>query len=363
MTVHELWVRCRYLFHQRREQRELQEEMALHLELRARQLANAGATDAELQAAKLSGNSSLLKEKTNDMWGWRWLEEFLQDLRYATRSLKSDPAFAAVAIITLTLGIGANTAIFSVTNALLLRGLPVAHPEQIFQFRCDQQPAAAGNTGNPSTSFSDYVFQHMRKPNRVLSDLVAYVPAGFNKISVRTGRLPEEAAVDLVSGNFFTGLQVRPACGRILTDQDETTHAPVAIMNYAYAATRFGSACAAVGRPVAVKGVPFVVAGVTPPAFTGVENGVTDIWIPFQTNPELNAWGVAGDLYSATPNWWCILLVGRLRPNVTQAAAEAVLNPVFQRAAYEPYGGKRSRARSARGCIWPRSAVSPMLKA
>jgi predicted permease len=146
--------------------------------------------------------------------------------------------------------------------------------------------------------------------------------------------------VELVSGNFFTGLGVHAACGRVLSADDETQHNPFTELSYAYATLRFGDACSAIGHTINIKGVPFTVVGVTASSFKGIDAGPTDIWIPFQTRPELNAWGSTDGSFYSTPNWWCMLMMARVKPGVTQAAAEASLNPLFQRAAYEPLGGK-----------------------
>jgi predicted permease len=335
--------RIQFLLSRERQRRELEEEMRLHRELRARQLEGRGLKPAEAlhTAARLFGNETLLKEKANDMWGWNWLEDLGRDWKQTVRVLAANRGFAAIAILTLALGIGANTAIFSVTNALLLQTLPVTEPQQLYRVQTSRMPNNANNTGNPRKSFSDYVFEHLRGNSTVLSSLVAYVPLGSNKISARVGTEPEEVSADMVSGNFFGGLGVRAACGRLLSAQDEASHAPFAEVSYAYAGGRFGEPCSAVGKPINIKGVPFTIVGVTANSFQGVEKNPTDLWIPFQLRPELNAWGSAGrSYYSSDPKWWCMLMMARLKPGVSRAAAEAALNPLFQRAAYEPLGGK-----------------------
>ncbi len=371
MNTGELLRRISFLIRSRAHRHEIQEEMSLHRELRARQLAEQGGAPEEssLQASRLFGNQTLLEEKANDMWGWNWLEDFGKDLRHTARIIGANRAFATFAILTLALGIGANTAIFSVTNALLLRTLPVQDPGRIYHVLCDGQPDGASNTGNDSTSFSDYVFQHLRTNHNSVSDLMAYVPLGFNKIAVRSQTLPEEAAVDMVSGNFFTGLRVRPACGRVLSAQDESSHAPFAVVSYGYASSHFGSGCAAVGRPLFIKGLPFTIVGVAASSFVGVGPAPTDVWVPFQQGPEMNAWGASGTNYAADPNWWCLLMIARLKPGVTQAAAEASLNPAFQHAAYEPLGGKphpgekptRLHLKEARGLAQDGGFQKPLL--
>lgn len=274
------------------------------------------------------------------MWGWNWIQDFGKDLRQTIRLLNANRSFSVVTILTLALGIGANTAIFSVTNTLLLRTLPVKNPEQIYRVSCDGQPNRANNTGDSTTSFSYYVFQSLRTNQNAVSDLMAYVPLGLGKISVRSGTVPEEAAVHMVSGNFFTGLRASSACGRTFSLHDESSHAPLAVLSYNYAGSRFGSPCAALGRPLFIKGLPSTVIGVTASNFVGVGSNPTDVWVPFQNNPEMNAWGISGPHYQADPNWWSLLMIARLKPGVGKFAAEASINPAFQHAAYEKLGGK-----------------------
>ena len=151
----------------------------------------------------------------------------LQDLRYALRQLRKNPGFTAVAVITLALGIGANTAVFSVMNAVLMRMLPVRDPQRLYylQIATGNPPPGAGNTGNADTSFSEPVFEAFRQRNDVFEDVIAYVPLGIGNVAVRYGEMPEEAEGDEVSGNFFSGLGARIDRGRGLVSRTrETTH-------------------------------------------------------------------------------------------------------------------------------------------
>jgi predicted permease len=322
---------------------DLEAEMRLHRELRAALLAEQGfnSEEAALASGRRFGNTTLLKEDSHNMLTWRPLEDLLKDLRYSFRSLLANPLFAFVAILTLALGIGANTAIFSVINAVLLRGLPVSHPEQLVYLHVEPgQPDGAGNTGNGNSSFSEYVFEQLRTQRHAFSALAAYVPLGENKIAIRVGPLPEEASAEMVSGDFFSGLGVSASCGRTLNLADEKNHAAVAVLGYGYWNRRFAADCSIVGQTASIKGNPFTIVGVAARGFGGVEPIPTDIWIPLQVNPALNAWGSEGKNYYADPLWWCIRLVGRLAPLVTQQQAEAQLAPLFSRAAYEHLASK-----------------------
>lgn len=331
-----------FLFHRRERIEDLEAEMRLHRELRAAQLRREGIAtgEAECAAARRLGNTTLIKEACQDMWGWIWLDDAIKDLRFTARTLRHNALFTAVAVLTLALGIGANTAIFSVINAVLLRTLPVQDPKQLYFLHVlPGQPDGAHGTGNPTSSFSEYAFEQLRTEHQAFSSLAAYVPAGFNKIAVRTGGTPEEAAVDMVSGNFFSALGVHALCGRTIAMRDEQDHTAVAVLSYRYWNRRFAGNCSAIGQPVYIKGIPFTIVGVAAKNFEGVESVPIDLWIPLQNQPAFNAWGSAGPNYYSSPNWWCLLLVGRLAPGIKPEKAQAMLEPAFQRAAYEHLAG------------------------
>jgi len=262
----------------------------------------------------------------------------LQDLRYALRQLRKSPGFAAVAVITLALGIGANTAVFSVMNAVLLRALPVRDPHRLYYLRMangQSQPPSASNTGDSNTSFSEPVFEALRERRDVFEDLIAYAPLNIGKVAVRYGETPEEAEGDEVSGNFFTGLSVPIAHGRSFTLDDEKNHSPVAVISYSYWTRRFARDPSVLGQTLHIKGVPFTVIGIAARGFRGVDSaGSTDFWIPLQRRPELNAWSNPPEtsLYG-TPKWWCLPLLARLRSNVTPAEAQNALQATFGEAA------------------------------
>jgi predicted permease len=339
-----LFRRFQFLFNRRRQLDDLEAEMRLHRELRAELLAQQGIApeEAMLAANRQFGNTTLIKEDSHHVVTWNLLEDLFKDLRYSVRSLFASPLFAVIAVLTLALGIGANTAIFSVINAVLLRGLPVAKPEQLVYLHVEPgQPDGASQTGNNgNSSFSEYVFEQLRTQHQAFSTVAAYVPLGFNKITVRVGALPEEASVDMVSGDFFSGLGTSATCGRTVNLADEKNHTAVAVLGYGFWNRRFAGDCSVIGKSVYVKGVPFAIVGVGARDFSGVEPSPTDLWIPLQINPALNAWGNQQTDYYADPSWWCLPLIGRLAPGVTTQQAQASLASAFQRAAYEHLGGK-----------------------
>jgi predicted permease len=259
------------------------------------------------------------------------------DVRYAIRQLRKTPGFTLVCVLTLALGIGANTAVFSVMNAVLLRSLPVADAARVVYLRTSNPPRGTGTIDSNET-FSYPVYDALRQQSRALSAVIAFAPLSTGKVAVRYGAQPEEAEGDMVSGAFFSGLGVRLARGRGFTAQDEKDHAPVAVISYNYWTRRFASDPDVLGRTLYVNGVPMTIVGIASEGFEGVEgSGSTDFWIPLQSRPELNAWGNApedGKMYIADQTWWCLRMIGRLAPGVSQAQAVAQLQPIFQRAAY-----------------------------
>src|SRR6202790_3654204 len=273
------------------------------------------------------------------------MQTLWNDLRFALRVLAKNPVFTAVAVLTLALGIGANTAIFSAMNAVLLRSLPVKHADRLVWLRFQNQPRDTSQTGFGDRSHSKPTFELLRAQRGVFSDVVAFVPLSFSKSIVRVGNAPEEAAVDMVSGNFFSGLGVPAALGQLFIPQDESQHTQVAVLSCNFWTRRFARNPSVLGQSLYIKGVPFRIIGVAVRDFFGVEpQGSTDLWIPFQTQPELKPWGVSPQDKSAlygSPDWWFLMMIGRLRPGVDQKRALTQLQPVYQSVAYLGTPGPR----------------------
>jgi predicted permease len=260
----------------------------------------------------------------------------IQGLRYTLRQLAKSPVFAAISILTIALGIGANTAIFSVMNAVLLHFLPVPNPQQLVYFHLKNQPLSTSQTGYGDMSMSMPVFEAIRMRQEVFTDVIGLAPLAFEKVAVRIGPDPEETWGEMVSGNFFSGLQVQPMMGRVFTPKDESTHAPIAVVNYGWWKGRFAGDKDILGKTFYVKGVPITIVGVAPPGFNGVDpvHSVIDFWIPLQQRPELNAWGTPATDHTlyGSPNWLALQMFGRLRQGVSPEQAQAQLTPSFQNA-------------------------------
>jgi predicted permease len=265
----------------------------------------------------------------------------LQDIRFALRHLRRTPLFAIIVTVTLALGIGANTAAFSVMNAVVLRFLPAARPEELVFLHTTGQPVRASQTGFNDTSLSLPVYEQLRDA-RIFSELIAFVPLSVNRTAVRYGTEPETVWADMVSGNFFSGLGVGMALGRGFTAADETEHAPVVVLSYAYWTRRFARNPAAIGDTLFIKSVPFTIVGVAAKAFAGVEHNTgTELWIPIQSRTELKPWGRSAESaegFHTSPYWWFLMTIGRLAPGVTAEQTLARAQPIFQRAAYTAFG-------------------------
>ncbi|MGB6687736.1 MAG: ABC transporter permease [Terracidiphilus sp.] len=263
------------------------------------------------------------------------MRNLLHDLRYALRQLRSSPGFTLTVVLMLALGIGANTAVFSVMNAILMQLLPVSRAEGLSYVRIgngQNQPPGGWNTGDGDTSFTEATFEAFRQRGDVFEQLIGYVPlSNTGNVAVRYGELPEEAEGEEVSGNFFSGLGARIERGRGFALDDEKNHAPIAVLSYDYWTRRFARDPQVLGRTLYVEGVPLTIVGVAAHGFKGVEPASsTDFWVPLQNRPELNAWGTPAEdqtLYGS-PKWWCLRLMARLRSGVSpQQARQALAGP------------------------------------
>jgi len=320
-------------------------EIKAHLELEADELKTEGVSpdEAQRKARQAFGNVTAAQGRFYMRGRWLALDKLGRDVRFGVRSLLLSPGFAATAIFTIALGIGANTAVFSVMNAVLLRSLPVSDPGRLVYLRTSDQPRGTGTIDTEQT-FSYTVYDALRRRTHAMSPLMAYVPLSGSKVAVRVGAEPEEAEGDMVSGTFFSGLGVNLPLGRGFTEEDETQHAPLAVISYNYWTRRFGRDQGVLGKTLFVNAVPVTIVGVAAQGFEGVAgSGSTDFWIPLQDRRELNAYGNPtedGKLYIANSTWWCLRMIGRLAPGASRTQALAELQPTFQTAAYVGLGGK-----------------------
>ena len=332
------------MFKRKRSAEDFRAEIEAHLALEADDLKSEGVSEDEARwkARREFGNLRAAEERFFRKGRLVWLDRAPSATSaIAIRSLHSRNS-VATAILTLALGIGANTAVFSVMNAVLLKSLPVSDPARLVYLRTTNTPRGTGTIDTTET-FPYSVYDALRHQNDALSPLLAYVPLSGSKVAVRYSQEPEEAEGDMVSGAFFSGLGVSLPLGRGFSEDDETNHAPIAVLSYNYWTRRFARDPNVLGKTLYVNAVPITIVGIAAAGFEGVEpGGSTDFWIPLQNRRELNAWGNPtenGKVYLSNPTWWCLRLVARLAPGVTRQQAIAQLQPLFQTAAFVGLGG------------------------
>jgi predicted permease len=270
------------------------------------------------------------------------LQILLRDLRYAIRQLRKSPGFTAVAVFTLALGIGANTAIFTVVNALLLKMLPVSNPRQLVVVGDPTSPNKRSN-GTPRTDVFSYpLYKELRDGNSVFSGLCA--AASDHRVEVDSGQgeiSGEKVTARMVSGNYFTVLGVRPGAGRLFSDFDDTTENanPVVVLGYGYWQRQYALSPSIIGKDIRLNGYPFTVVGVAPAGFDGdVVGEQMALFVPLSMQPQI----VRGRHWRDSGNTSWLSLIGRLTAGTTPAQAEANLNIVFQRAVKGGYGAALS---------------------
>jgi predicted permease len=325
---------------------ELDADIREHIESETQENIERGMSpeDARYAALRKFGNVTRVKEDTREVWTLVWLEELSQDIRYGLRMLRNSPGFAAVAILTLALGIGANTAIFSLIDAVMLRSLPVENPSQlvVLKWSARNSPNIHGymtsgdcptnlrpGAANPSgCSFSEPLFREIAKAN-VFSSSTALASSGRLNL---TGNGPATVINgQLVSGEFFHTMGLQAAAGRLFDASDDTpSAAPVAVLNYGYWQSAFGGSRDVVGHTIELNNVPFTIIGIAEQRFTGITPGSDfDIWLPLSDAQRITdpmRWqSRSGDV----SNWW-LTIIGRLKPGTPLAQAQAAVSGLFQ---------------------------------
>jgi ABC-type antimicrobial peptide transport system permease subunit len=305
--------------------------------------------EEELEALRLIaganelGNLTLAAEDARAALGWVWFERLVQDARYALRSMTHHRAFTALILVSLALGIGANTAIYSLLDAVLLRRLPVRDPDAlvIMKWRAKGYALASsgmmwstdGSTfdsaaGTTSTIFPYPALRVFEDANNVLDAAFCYFSA--NRLALTANGETESVKGQYVSGAYFSGMGVAPVAGRLIQETDDAAEsASVAVLSERMSRRKFGTASAALGQVVRIDDTPFTVIGVAPAAFFGAEPGaIPDIYVPLRTATVLMA-ARKGEMYIDDHLYW-IEIMGRLRPNITDEQAQAVLAPRFR---------------------------------
>ena len=241
----------------------------------------------------------------------RWHDDFVTDLRYAWRTLVRTPGFSLVAVLSLALGLGANTAIFSVVDAVLLRSLPVHRPEELVLIATVGTKGTSGAPPYPC-------FERFRTETSAFAGMAAFAT---DDLRVRVGGTFEQVFGQVVSGNYFELLGVHPALGRLITTGDERGDQPIAVIGHGYWQRRYGGSPAAIGQTLVYRERTYTIVGVTPPEFWGLEPGrAVDVTLPLALEHELRA----------DPGAWWFHAVARRRTGVSSAQAAAQVNAIFQ---------------------------------
>ncbi|MBY0503134.1 MAG: ABC transporter permease [Bryobacteraceae bacterium] len=330
--------RLQYLFARRQRESELDEEIRDHLARKAADLGDTGA------ARRQFGNVTLVQEESRAQWSFPLLEQLAQDVRYAVRDMAAHRMFTAVAVLSLALGIGANTAIYSFMDAVMLRALPVSQPEQlvILNWRAKDNPRVvashwgeiydhdAGGVISPNFPYPAY---ELLRNNQVFSSLFGHMNAG--SLNVVAEGQAEIARGQYVTGDLFTGLGVPPALGRLIGRTDDQRGAPpVAVLTYDYWKSRFGANPAVVGQTVRIDSTAFTVIGVAAPNFYGVNSSVKpQLFLPIVSIEQIG-WQNSKQGLLANRTFYWIELMARLRPGVTLETAQAHLAGPFHNFVY-----------------------------
>jgi predicted permease len=322
-----LWVKLQTLFRRERAGQLLDDELQFHLEQQIAENVAAGMTreEARYAAMRIFGNHTMVVEDARETWGWIWLEQVGQDLRYTFRTLRKSSLFTVVAILTLALGIGTNTAMFSLLDQVVLRLLPVSHPEQLVIVR--ETGNHYGNSYGANT-ISWPMFEDLRDNNQVFSGMFCRFPA---KVTIGYGDRVAQIPAELVSGSYFPTLGVGAALGRTIAPDDDAVpdSRPVVVLSYGFWRSYFNGDRSIVGRTIALNSYAMTVIGVAQPGFDGVELGVpAKVFVPIMMKTEMTPHSDGLKDRRRRLSW--VTAYGRLKPGVSLQQAQLSLQPLMQ---------------------------------
>ncbi|MBV8550732.1 MAG: ABC transporter permease [Acidobacteriaceae bacterium] len=310
-----------------RRERDFDEEINCHLRMAVRDRMERGESiqDARAGARQEFGNVGLIKDVTREIWGWGSVERLLQDVRYAGRLLRKSPGFAAVAILSIALGVGANTAIFSLIDAVLLKSLPVRNPNELAAVGDPSRTGGVSSGGGRVDMFSYPFFLRFKAQNQAFSDVYATGRSEHLDVLLPNGTAATSNAgpsARFVTGNYFSVLGVPAILGRPFTEEEVRVPgtAPAVVISFGYWERQFGRDPNVIGQKLIVNGSKFTVIGVTPPDFSGdIVGRPTDIWFPITMQAQANP----GHDYLKQAGVSWLLIMGRLKPGVPLAQASA----------------------------------------
>ena len=315
---------------------QIDEELRFHIQEYAEDFMRRGVPREEaMRLAKAElGSLTAVRENSRRAWGTHWFDELRADLRYAVRMMAKSPAFAAVAVGSLALGIGANTAIFTLARQVVLEKLAGYKPEELRLFAWtggeNRVPVRIwghwNETTHACTSFSYPVYQLLRRQNSMFQDVFAFKPVP--QVTVSVANQPEAAMAELVSGNYYSALGVNAALGRAIQNSDDGApgRGTVAVISDSFWSRHFGRSADVVGKTIQVNLTPVTIIGVNPPGFTGASSAQVspDVFLPFSMEPVVAPNGTKSLL--SNPEQWWVLVMGRMRPGVSDESARAAMN-------------------------------------
>lgn len=354
-----------WMLQRRHKEAEIHEELQFHLEEEAAQREQQGIApqQAKWAAHRELGNVTFLEESVRAVWIWALLEQLVQDLRYAMRVMWASKTFSALALLSLALGIGANTSLYSFMDSILLRSLPVSDPDSLvilqwhsppYQQAADRRPSVlhsmSGTTyndpkfGDTAGIFPYPAFELFKENGSIFSSVFAYHPA--RDLNVILKGHAEVVKGEYVSGDYFSGLGVLPVAGRMIlpADDDPESHA-IAVLSSRFSQRHFGTADAC-GQTILINNVPTIVVGTTPPEFFGVDPSASpDVYLPMHASILIDAANPFGDdakRFLDQNDYW-IEVMARLRPGITREQAQAALEPQFHHWVKSTVTSKRER--------------------
>ena len=336
--------RLRALFRRKAVEAELDDQLHAHLhnEIAKHEAAGLPAHEAARRARLALGGLEQIKEQCRDARGTRWLEDFAQDLRYTLRTLGKTPGFTTVALLTLALGVGANTALFTLLDGLVLRNLPVPHPEQLVRF-------GAHSPDDPFTALSLPMFQELSRGQNVFSSTFAWW--GDAVLNVETDGVLSRGDIWGVTGNFYSAFGAVPELGRLIAPDDAqldaATPAQVAVIGYGFWQRHYGSSRDVIGKTLKIEGRPFTIIGVARNGFSGISADIPlEVVVPITAEPLLSGeTDVQKHLRRPQALW--LEAAGRLNPGATLEQARAQLDslwPAIQQATIPPADASTERA-------------------
>jgi predicted permease len=318
------------------QEEDLDRELRTHLALEAEEQLEAGISSDETgyAARRAFGNTTLVTEDVREMWGWTRLERLIQDLRFGLRQLRKSPGFTAVAVLTLALGIGANTAIFTLVHAVMMKPLPVPNADQLYSLGDTKLCCDTTDIADLRDNFALYSFplyRHVRDNTPEIPELAAF-QSWLTNLSVRRSGVPGVAEPyfgEFVSGNYFSLFEIGAFAGRAFTPADDQPNAqPVAVLSYRAWSQRLGSDPSVIGASFTINGQSMTVVGVMPPGFFGdtLRSDPADFWIPLAMEPNLDR----DDPFLNQPSEFWLYVVGRLQPGTEPAQVQAKLKTEIQ---------------------------------